>query len=313
MSERAPGTEGVNEIDHHSVDSLFTALMACSRAAKAYRGHGDAHWHLEPSIVRNQRYLYQKDHLGLDRERGSVPLENHFLRLFVSACDKAGLGVSGDSEKLRNFLDDPDAINAPEAQGTGRQEPTQWPGDSNEMLSLMAQAQHYGVPTRLLDWTTAPLIAAYFAASAALKEWAGRRSCQQLGRQLSVWELNIDESNRDRRDFEIKRAPGSVSTHLPAQRGIFTLLKGVSIPSLRLEDHADASRFLTKHNLPIRLIPELMRECDRHGHSAATLFPRYEGAARHAEEIFLISELSEQIKASEQQRDPGGDMEHSRP
>ena len=73
---------------------------------------------------------------------------------FFEMADKRGLPLPEDSQSLRQ------AVRFRQLEDAAR-----WPG--GPMLSILALAQHYGLPTRLLDWTWNPYVAAYFAA----EEW----------------------------------------------------------------------------------------------------------------------------------------------
>jgi len=76
---------------------------------------------------------------------------------FFESADRAGLSLPEDSQSTRKVLHKMRTLLATQS---GK---LLWPPDN--LLSVLALAQHIGVPTRLRDWTWEPKIAAYFAAA----------------------------------------------------------------------------------------------------------------------------------------------------
>lgn len=80
---------------------------------------------------------------------------------------------------------------------------------------LLTLAQHYGIPTRLLDWTKDPLTALYFAAADALRS-------NDDGKEFSVFALADIYVNVGTSGFKFVRAVRAANPNLRAQRGRLT-------------------------------------------------------------------------------------------
>ncbi len=240
-----------------------------------FRGQADAAWQLEPSILRNKNHpIYSHPLLRTDPEQSDnrIAAEICALNTFATYCDSAGLRIPGDSEEFRRKLD-PTRSTVVDSFIFRRP----WPSD--EYLEIMALAQHFGLPTRLLDWSRRSYVAAYFAASNALDK-------KEDGK-LSVWALNTENAYK-LKNVEIIPVPGSNNANVAAQSGLFTLLRqkykrGQPFEgSHYLDDYVIScgSRDLAKITLPTREAPKIIDLCERHGVTAATLYPDFYGAAK---------------------------------
>lgn len=114
-----------------------------------------------------------------------------------------GLRIPGDTPEFRLRL------------GEGRLDDTvQWPPP--ELVWLLAISQHYGIPTRLLDWSRKPLIACWFAAEEVAKD-------PTTNGRFIVWALKRRSGLLDRTPWTNAGAPRSEVPNLHLQSGVFVM------------------------------------------------------------------------------------------
>ena len=110
-----------------------------------------------------------------------------YIHTFVRHCDSIGLAIPNAHLLFEKKYLTQDNLFGP---GTGIND---WPPP--DMHSLLALAQHFRPPTRLLDWSTRSYVAAYFTISDALARIAKKNSTPP--ERLAVWTATTTTSASD--------------------------------------------------------------------------------------------------------------------
>jgi len=189
-------------------------------------------------------------------------------------------------------------------------------GDEWDVLFLM---QHYGIPTRLLDWTENPFIGLFFSVTGGQFTRKGRRRHRYLHftNDAVVWLLDPVAWNRhalSRLDYageipftndevlnpykpplkrhDFRNLPVAIngahnSARIVAQRGAFTIA-GDNLEPLEVSfaENKFPDECLVKVILARELIPELRHSILNHGITESVVFPDLDGLSREMNREF---------------------------
>ncbi|NQT74192.1 MAG: FRG domain-containing protein [Chloroflexi bacterium] len=179
------------------------------------------------------------------------------------------IGNKEDREKLSNYLYtvDSETEEVVLTQFRNRSMPYLAFDPANEW-EWLAIAQHHGLPTRMMDWTKNPLVAAYFAT--AYNPSDSDSAIYVIRNQYAFGQAPLDQS-----PFRIETTtvfhPRHVTPRITAQSGLFTVHNELESPF----ECEGLEKWIIKEECKIDIAIMLLR----YGIEPASMFPGLDGIA----------------------------------
>jgi hypothetical protein len=303
-------------------------------ADAVFRGHANADWPLLPSARRHGSrgdWSSPEEDTQTGSHLRQVMFEMDVLGTFVRTAEINGIPVPEAGSRYIQLLHGEDRTHALRQRQVAIRdgspvsydeffERATWEWPASEIWPLVATAQHHGVPTSLLDWSYDPNTACYFACKEAMRRMACQPAPAEASRFLAVWMMrrgaveSLPYSWAGLR-LEFVHAPGHYSPNIPAQKGLFTVVRsaesprdsqlqnGAPPPLANHPELADIVRLVGKYSgdpffadgstrrdlltcvkLASKHAPNLFQTLSRRGVSAATIMPGLDGVVESMRE-----------------------------
>jgi len=234
------------------IDSVISFLQEVDthEIAKMFRGHANINWELLPSIARIQHDSLESNYENGGWESIETDLINSFKQHAVRYMTK----------------------------------------EPKNKLEWMIQAQHHGVPTRLLDWSSNPLKALYFAVENPAYDNVDGSVYLLSPSSWSPTPHGVDvDSIKTMKAFY----PDNINDRVASQEGCFTAFPlRTDLKSFKPMRHGFAPETdivnLTKVSVLKEAKSDIRKQLNKLGINDLTIFPDLDGIAKSLRRRFGV-------------------------